>query len=328
MSGKSLHNHIKSKLKENNRPFIFMVCLFIAASLWFINAMEKQYENYVMIPVQFTNFPKNKTLTSTPPSKLRAKIKARGFTLLRYKVNASIYPVIFNIKSFTNSRFENQTQGDLIILPDEYIYQITDQLDADISILDLYPDTIHFSFDNIIGKKVKVASNISTEFDNQYFMSDSIKFTPQSVIVTGPSSILDTLKFIYTEDVKTGKLNSPFKKNIPLKIHEDLKVSAEKVLVEIPVSQYTEYIEKVNVAKFNVPDSVNLVSFPGKIELNCIVALNQYKNISPSDFVIGIDYNDIKPDSRQIPVKVITTPANVRIIKYQPTSVEFIIERK
>ncbi len=139
---------------------------------------------------------------------------------------------------------------------------------------------------------------------------------------------MDTLKFIYTEDIKTGRLNSSYKKNVSLKIYEDLNVSPEKVLVEIPVSQYTEYIEKVNVAKFNVPDSVNIVSFPGKIELNCIVALNQYKNISPSDFVIGIDYNDIKPDSRQIPVKVVKTPANVRIIKYQPTSVEFIIEKK
>lgn len=328
MSGKSLHKQIKSKLKENNRPFIFMVCLFIAASLWFINAMEKQYENYVMIPVQFTNFPKNKTLTSTPPSKLRAKIKARGFTLLRYKINTSIYPVNFNIKSFTNSRFENQTQGELIILPDEYIYQITDQLDADISILDLYPDTIRFSFDNVIGKKVKVASGIITEFDNQYFMSDSIKFTPQSVTVTGPSSILDTLKYIYTVEVKTGRLNSSYKKNVSLQIHEDLNVSPEKVLVEIPVSQYTEYIEKVSVTKLNVPEGLNIVTFPGKVELNCIIALNQYKNISPSDFEIGIDYNDIKPDSRQIPVKVLKTPANVRIIKYQPTSVEFIIERK
>lgn len=328
MSGKSLHNQIKSKLKENNRPFIFMICLFIAASLWFINAMEKQYENYVMIPVQFTNFPKNKNLISTPPSKLRAKIKARGFTLLRYKINASIYPVNFNIKSFTNSKFDNQIQGDLIILPDEYIYQITDQLDADISILDLYPDTIRFSFDNVIGKKVKVASNITTEFDNQYFMSDSIKFTPQSVTVTGPSSVLDTLKYIYTEDIKTGRLNSSFKKNISLKIYEDLDVTPEKVQVEIPVSQYTEYIEKVSVTKLNVPDSVNIVTFPGKVELNCIIALNQFKNISPSDFQISIDYNDIKPDSRQIPVKILKTPPNVRIIKYQPSSVEFIIERK
>ncbi len=328
MSKDNKHNPFKLNLKENNRPFIFLVCLFVAASLWFINAMEKQYENYVMIPVEFTNFPKNKTLINEPPTKLRAKIKTRGFTLLRYKINASIYPVNFNVRSFTNSKFENQESGEIIIKPDDYIYQISNQLNADINILDLYPDTVKFVFDKIVERKLRVVPNIDLEFENQYFLCDSIKFTPEYITVKGPLAIIDTLKYISTKKLKIKKLNSSIKKNFTLELIEGIVTNPDKVVGEIPVSQYTEYSEKVNVSKINVPDSLNIITFPGKVDINCIIALNQYKNINPSSFVIGVDYNDIKPGSRLIPIKIFKIPSNTKIINFQPITVEFLIERK
>lgn len=322
------YQHKKFDLKENSKPFIFIVCLFIASALWFINAMEKQYENTVMIPIEFTNLPKNKTLVNPPPKKLKARIKAKGFTLVRYKLSASIYPINFNIRSFTNNRMEKDNSQEFIILTDNYIPQITDQLNSDISILDLSPDTLLFLFDRIIESKKKVISNLDLSFENQHFQSDSIHFRPKYVTVKGPSSLVDSIEGIHTKPEKFENLNSTIQENVALEEIDQLEISPEKVIAEIPVSQYTEYIEKVVLTKKNIPDSLNVITFPGRVELNCIVSLDQFKKIKPTDFVVGIDYKDIKPGSKSISLKVFSTPTNTKIINIQPSTVEYIIEKK
>ncbi len=318
----------KFNLKENSKPFIFIVCLFIATALWFINAMEKQYENTVMIPIEFTNLPKNKTLVNPPTKKLKARIKAKGFTLFRYKLSTSIYPINFNIRSFTNNRLEKENSSEFIILTDNYIPQISEQINSDITILDLSPDTLHFLFDQIIESKKKVLSNIETSFENQYFQSDSIQFQPKYVTVKGPSSIVDSIDGIRTKHIKLDMLNITTQKSVALEEIDQLEISPEKVVAKIPVSQYTEYIEKVVLLKLNIPDSLNVVTFPEKVEINSIVSIDQFKKIKPSDFQIGIDYNDIKNGSKYIPLKIFNTPANVKIINIQPSSVEYIIEKR
>ena len=136
-------------LKENNRPLIFLICLLIATLLWLVKALEKQYDTTVSMPVQYTNLPENRVLVNPPPSRLNVKLRAQGFTLLRHKLGLSISPIDFDIKSLIINTVDKKNPTDFYILSDQFITHISNQVNSEITILDISPDTLFFHFEKL-----------------------------------------------------------------------------------------------------------------------------------------------------------------------------------
>lgn len=315
-------------LKENNRPLIFLVCLTISTILWLVSSLGDTYETTVLIPVKYTNLPENKVMIEAPPSHLKATIKANGFTLVRHKFHISVNPIDFNINALTNNAIEKNSTSTFRMITAQYISRLSDQVSSGIEIIDISPDTLFFRFDELVEKEVCIIPNVDLTFENQYFLYDSISFIPEKATVRGPKSILDTLTTVTTSYKKFRKLNTGIKKNISLKPIENVEFDRKKVQMEIPVSQYTEYNDKVAISKFNVPDSVNLVTFPGKVNVSCLVPIHNYQNISNSSFIVSVDYGNTDSMAKLLPVKIVSTPPYVKNITVYPTEVEYFIEAK
>lgn len=143
-------------LKENNRPLIFLVCLLISGTLWFVKALEKRYETTVSIPVKYISLPENKPLINRPPTRLIVKIKAQGFIILRHKLGLSISSINFDIRKIDTNTFVKKNPSDFFVLSDQGIPQISNQIDSDITILDISPDTLYFHFEKIPEKKMEM----------------------------------------------------------------------------------------------------------------------------------------------------------------------------
>jgi hypothetical protein len=318
----------RNDLKRNNRPFIFIICLIIASALWLIRAMEKSYETTVLLPVRYTNIPKNNVLVNPPPSKLEVKIKAPGFTLIRHKIGLTITPISLNIRAFATLENGQLQATAFTILTDNFIPQITDQINQDIIVLDVSPDTLYIQFDFLREKEVPVISKININCRNQYFISDTIRITPSKVIVRGPISMIDTLTEISTSALNFNDLTTSTHNIVPLEKNNQLEYSAIKVNIEIPVAQFTEYNEMIAVNPNNVPEHLSLIIFPGKVNVSCLIAFDKYKEMTANDFIVGVDYNDITPTSKTLPLQVYKQPGFIKSLQIQPSQVEFIIKQK
>lgn len=315
-------------LRKNNRPLIFLVCFIIATALWFVNAMGKRYETVISMPIHYTNLPKNKVLVKAPPSSIEIKMEATGFTLLRHQIKLTINPLNFNILAFTNNMMVKPGQSHFKVGSDQFLPQFSRQVSSEIKLIDITPDSLEFEFDLIVQELKPVAHRFDLQFENQFFLYDSVRFEPATVMVEGPKSLVTSIEKVYTKPIKYKDLNTTLQKTVSLENIDQISLITRKVNVTIPVSQYTEYNEKIVVTKFNVPDSINLVTLPGKIEVSCLVALNDYKSISPSSFIIGVDYNDLKKGQNALPTKVFSHPSHVKLLKVQPEEVKYLIERK
>lgn len=302
--------------------------MLIASTMWLVNALGKRYETTVSIPVEYINLPKDKVLVKAPPSSLHVKMEAIGFTLLRHKISLTIDPLTFNVKAFTNNLMSSSKAENYSIATDKYLPQFSRQIKSEIQLIDISPDTLYFQFERIVSSKKAIKSNFEMSFENQFFLYDSITFEPDSIVVKGPRSIVESTDYILTKSHKFEDLNSSVKRNISLNLVDNLQFDVRRVVVNIPVSQYTEYSNKISISKFNVPDSLKLITLPGKVNVNCLVALNEYKNISASSFIIGVDYRDIKEDTNEIPIKIYRSPAHIKRLNHFPNTVKFIIEKK
>ncbi|MBN2806003.1 MAG: YbbR-like domain-containing protein [Prolixibacteraceae bacterium] len=315
-------------LKKNNRPLIFFVCFMIATALWLVNAMGKRYETVISMPIHYTKLPPNKVLVKAPPSSIEIKMEATGFTLLRHQIKLTINPLNFNVMAFTNNMMVKPGQSFFKVGSDQFLPQFSRQVSSEIKLIDISPDSLEFEFDLVVNELKPVSQLFELQFENQYFLYDSITFTPDSVMVNGPKSLVSSIDKVYAKPLKFKKLNTSLEKIVTLESIDQLDIFPRKVTVKIPVSQYTEYNEKIIVSKFNVPDSLNLVTLPGKIDVNCLVALTDFKSISPTSFIIGVDYNDLQADRQVLPLKIYSHPAHVKMLKISPVEVKYLIERK
>ncbi len=319
----------RKKLKLNKKLLTFLFFLMLSIIFWLLSALNQSYTTTITYPVHYVNFPKNKVLVGKVPSKLNLNVNAHGYTLLKYKLNVRKIPIIFNVNSFSLYKAPGNESGKFYILTRFAKEKITNQLSSDIQLLDIMPDTLFFQFSTIIGKKVPVVPNVQVNFARQYMVKGEISSDPDSITVSGPHLILDTLSRVYTRFQQLDQVNATTQRNLPLEPVDNVTYSQKRVLVTIPVEKYTEASVNVSIVPVNMPDSLVIKLFPPTVSVTYLVGLSDYDKVQSSSFKATVDYNSIATSlNNKLRVSVEVIPPFIRSVKYQPRNVDFVIEKK
>ena len=314
-------------LKNDRKPVIFLICVGIATIFWFLNALEKEYTVELSFPVRYTNLPKNKVLSNTPPSHFILDVRSYGFTLLRYKLSVAFSPLVFNVNEFTGKIMEETNKPKYAIPSRAYRNGIASQLSNELNITGIQPDTVYFEFDRIISKKVKVVPDITYDLQKQHYLYDNIRVKPDSIKVTGPESILDTLPNVKTVSQHYKELDQITQRNVSLQEINKLEFEPKRVVVTIPIEEYTEKHITVPISVDSLPDSVHVNLFPSEVKISFMTGLSHFNEISPNDFRFSVSYNDLKNKIDYLPVRIDKFPPHLKSLNYLPQKVEYLIEK-
>lgn len=192
----------------------YMMCVVIAAILWFLNALNKEYTSEITYPVKYTDFPKGKYLVSTLPKSISLEIKATGFSLLRYRISTSFLPITLDVNGYSNHLLEKNNILEYTLQLKNIKDKISNQLNSDIKLLDIKPQEIDFKFSYAVSRKVPVHPIVDYKLKKQYILKNKINVTPDSILITGPAIIVDTLKYIPTEHWNIGEIKKDISKDI------------------------------------------------------------------------------------------------------------------
>jgi hypothetical protein len=222
---------------------------------------------------------------------------------------------------------ENTKQSEYTILTSQYLEEIADQLSSELKVLSISPDTLHFNFDQIIHKKVRVYPDVKIEFKKQYQLSGTIRTKPDSVLVSGPRSILDTLKQVPTKYQYFKSVSEAIQRNVSLAEIENLKIDNKRIVLNIPIEEYTESQMLIPLFIENKPDSMKLKLFPNRVKVSFLVGLSRYSEILPEDFRLVVSWNEISQDEARLKVESRAIPPFIKSVKIIPGEVEYLIEK-
>lgn len=312
------------KLRNDKRVVVFLVCLLIATTLWFLNALSKDYSTSIYYPVKYVNPPKNQFLANTPPKKLELKVQAHGFTLLRHKLNLSFSPIVLNLTNITQNMVPG-TDG-YNIRTSSLLQRISDQVSNEITINTIQPEFLLLQLDSLKTKKIPLRPDVDLEFESQFNLKEPLSLSPDEVEVVGPAAILDTILFLQTEQQSFTKLDANVERNMGIVHPENVTVKPEKVLLKISVEKFTEKEINVPVNVVNLPDDTNIKLFPSEVQVTFLVGLSNFGAISAADFEIAVDFNKIESTVEKLTVEISSKPAFVQSVKVTPESVEYLIE--
>lgn len=308
---------------------VFLIFLIISTIFWFLNELEDSYVTRIHYPIQYSDFPHDKIVVGELPSYLDLKVRGQGFELLEYKYGKNLSPLMLQVSSYDLEPQNRPNSLVYYVRTNNIKTRVSQQLGSNMELLDIIPDTLFFEFTDRTSKNLPVDPNIKYNFGKQMMLKSHVSIDPDSIEVSGPRSVLDTMKAVKTKFREFSDLTSTIETTVDLrKVHEQLEYSSNQVNLRIPVEQYTEGALKKDIAVRNSPDSVVVRTFPSAVNITYLVGLSNYEEVIPELFKVYVDYQDIRKNMEQLEVFVEQAPDYLKSYSYTPQKVDYIIEKK
>ncbi len=317
----------RKKITLNRRFLIFFFFLLLSVLFWFITALNKEYETSISYPVRYIHFPEDKVLVNDVPDRLELTVKANGFVLLGYQLRSRLTPIIFDVNSFSPNIFRNDPSS-VFILTSYAMDGISEQLSNEIEILDINPDSLIFRFAGRTQKLVPVVARLDLGFEKQYMQIGPNTLEPDSVMISGPQLIVDTIREVETEIFTRTAITESFNEELKLRPISKIDFNPVEVWLTVPVEKFTEVSLTLPIEVINLPDTLVMRMFPLKVNVTCQVGLSAYESLNEHQFRAVVDYAEAGTMlGNKLQVNLVKVPEYIQALNYTPKSVEYILEK-
>lgn len=301
---------------ESDRA-ILMVCISIAFVFWLFIKLSKTFTTTNTYHIVY-NLPEGKTSLEIPPANIIATLSGEGWDLISSYVRDRENNIYLNLseespQTISQTRLRNEI-GDKL-------------MNKAIDVKALSRDFITLDLEDQGQKKVPILLQEAIEYKDSFYKKDSIILSPDSVIVYGAASLLDSIDYWETNLLRENNVSADIQREITLKkpVKHNFKLEEHKTTVAIAVEQYTENQIFVPVEIQNASDSLKI--FPESVKINFIVGLSRYNKINKDDFKVVVDFKNVAVNSKNntLPIQLMHHPAYIRNIQVLQKSIEFYI---
>lgn len=300
----------------------FLLFFLLAALFWFVNALDKNREISLRVPLQLKNIPEEITVTNSLPDFISIDIRDVGVNLFTYS-DKKLKPLYI---SLTNYRFNKQ--GQIQIDASTLHRYLQSYLLPTTRILAFRPDTLLIEYEKLSEKKVPVKMKAFIDTKHQFMVAGDVILNPAFVSVYGPQQVLDTLRWIETELMELNNLSDTVVVSLKLKPVPFVRPEINTVKVVVPVAMFTEKTIELLVEAVNLPVYLKLKSFPAFVKATINIAISDFQQFKNTDIQVYIDYNEIKNSkSPKYNLKVKNNNPHINNIRLTPTEVEYILEQ-
>lgn len=313
--------------KMNKKISVILVCVSLSAVFWLLINLSHNYSASLSFPVVYRNLPNKKVVMNDLPSRINLTIKTSGFKIIAFNFRRKNEPVEVDVAQITTA-FNNL--GDVLVVPTQsFLPDFNKQLGNDVNITAFQPDSIVFYFSEKIYRKIPVKLSLDVKLEKQYDTTGSPVIVPDSVLVSGPPSVISRITSISTERIYMSGVHETSRQKVKIVSNKLLSYDVEEVNVTIPVEKFTEGTLEVPVHAINVPAGYSLKTFPDKVKVRYLIPLSKYSTISASMFEVVVDASRLKESSSQkLSVSLLNVPADTRDTWLDPEKVDFILHKQ
>jgi len=221
---------------------------------------------------------------------------------------------------------ENITDNTFLLTHAKIEARLRDYFGAGIQIVSYRPDSVSVTYTTLPGTKVKLNVQADIHPNLQYIISGPIRANVDSVTLYSPTDLPHSLKFVSTEPVVKSELKDTMRYEVRVKPIAGVRIVPDKVVVTIPIEPLISRKRTIKLDVVNRPEDKGLITFPSKVEISYLVPMSAYNDDYPVKAYV--DYNDIKPQRKKLPVSLSVIPDVYHNLSFSPDSVEYIIENK
>lgn len=307
-----------------NREFLtFFFFLVLSTIFWLMTALNETYEREIGVPAYLVNIPKNVVVTSDMEDTVRVTVRDKGFALLAYTYGEGIRPINVNFQSAITRQ-----SGYGVVSSQELMKMINQRFSGSSKIVQVNPDRLDFHYNYGLSRQVSVKMAGHVVPGKSFYLART-RFWPEKVTVYGSKQALDSLRFVKTVPINITNFNDTVLRTVALETIKGVKIVPNTVRIGLYPDILTEENIEVPITAINMPEGKVLRTFPQRVTVNFIVGASMFRSISPEQFAVVVDYNEIiDHPSDKCSIHLRETPQGVRNARLKMTQVDYLIEEQ
>lgn len=263
--------------------------------LLFAGCSTEPMETNFLLPVNFENVPESMVLADHPIEKIEIRISAQENVIDLFSKKNYSYPVDL----YTDLEFDPAGDSDSIE-PGVYFIPVEKNqipVGPDMHIISVKPRYLSVRLEKKVKKTFGIVVPYIGEPAKGYIALEA-STDPSSMVLTGPSSVINAISDLKTKPIDLNNANEDFKKIIPLDINASSIITTKDpiIIVSVPVQQklVSKIIEEIPIQIWNASSMVTLepnmitVKIKGPFEtlsskkiMDQIYAFVDLKNLNP-----------------------------------------------
>lgn len=303
-------------------PFkTFLFFLGFSAVIWIFVQFSKVYTEAVVLPIEYVNVPKDKILSPENPKKLDLRVKENGLHIAFTK----LFPKVLYI-DVSDSKMEG---GKLIYNLEEQKPALLSQLNLDYDEAEFIKESLNITYQQRAVKIIPIRSKLELEFAVGYSALEDVKFYPDSVKVSGPEKMLDTIMEINTSALKIKKISNDLKGTVNLDTAnlDAITFYQTQIQYTLRTDKFTEGKVQVPIDLKNVPEGMNVVIFPKEVTVIYQVSLNEFSSVKKENFKVVVDFKQAVNSDGYLLAKITEQPLQVNNVRLNEKKIQFVIKR-
>lgn len=305
---------------DRNLP-VFLVFLGLSAIFWFLQTIQENTEVALSYRLTIEDMPNDVVFTSDMPNEITVSYSSKGWNAFYYKFMRNDDPEIA-----INFKEVNQKSGKVIIDANTLRRAVIRKKPQGMTFKTTTPSKIEAYYSNGQHKRVPVIFNGRVSTTAGRYQCGTI-LMPDSVDIYAPKHIYGSITHVKTENVTFTDLEDTLQTRLALLVPRGAKAIPDSVDTRICVDIFTDKTLQATVYSENVPHNKLIRTFPLKVNVTFLVSATLYDEINASDFLLSIDYKELRTDSKRCRIHVRQKPSNIRNLRISPETVEYIIEQ-
>lgn len=269
--------------------------MFAATTFWFLNALNENYSTTLSYPLRFVYDHEHYIAVDELPDNIQVNVSGLGWNLFRNSLGIKVTPLRIVLDNPTEVR--KITGAGLPAL-------ISDQM-SEVQLNYVLTDTLYVNIDEKIRRSFPIkidSAHISLE--KNYRINNSIRYTPDSVILEGPQSIISGMPDTLAVNIPQTGIDDDYKEDVPVNTPNNtlIKRNPPTVNVTFGVEEFVKLKANVPLKAENFPENGLAYIEANDVPVEFFVAQSKRDQVKTEDFTAIVDYNELnKGDSTLIP---------------------------
>jgi len=283
-------------------------------------SLSDETSDVLRFKVHVNNLPYGVSLVDNPDSTVVMHLRATGYQLLTFRFGMHSRQIDLDLGDFESElTVDGKSRIQMALLP--LVSSQLPQGNKQISITLLEPDSLLLWLEPTVSKKVKIVPVVTADFSADEGLVGEWLCEPDSVIVSGASTLVNQVSEIRTLKVSLNKTENIVEISAGLMLPNSLlSLSLSDVMIRGEVDRFTEKILDKSVPSYTNEAGEEFMVLPSRVKIVASIALSKFNQVDEADFQLQYKPSDAK---NLLELNATSKLPYAKVLRVEPSEVEF-----